>query len=133
MCLVMQLHPEPCNIHRTAHIFIHTHLHPLTPTQLLFIPQIKSTARPHLPRLGEVGLMGSPEAALLDRQFRLLREDMVAPLREELKALEVVIAGKGHLGLSQRRNTYRLKGVLGINEGLRPRPSVMVCVELPMR
>ena len=32
----------------------------------------------------------SPEAALLDRQFRLLREDMVGPLREELQKLGIL-------------------------------------------
>lgn len=42
---------------------------------------------PYLPPPGGV-LGSSKEAALLDRQFRLLREDFVGPARTELKDLK---------------------------------------------
>lgn len=44
---------------------------------------------PFLPRSTDshLQLASFPEAALLDRQFRLLREDFVGPLRDELKRL----------------------------------------------
>jgi hypothetical protein len=47
--------------------------------------QALSRLKPYLPRPRDIVLAPTPEAkqaAVLDRQFRLLREDMVAPLRD---------------------------------------------------
>lgn len=96
---------------------------------------------PYLPKPGDSPGPGvPPEAALLDRQFRLLREDMVGPLRQELGALGLLgqaADGSGASGKQQRpqkaaaatRNVYRPVAVLGAS--LNPRPCVMVCVALP--
>lgn len=40
---------------------------------------------------GDEHLAESPVAALLDRQFRLLREDFLAPLRDELQNIKAVV------------------------------------------
>lgn len=43
---------------------------------------------PYLPPAGQT-LGESAEAAILDRQFRLLREDLMGPMRQELKQLDL--------------------------------------------
>lgn len=76
---------------------------------------------------------------LLDRQFRLMREDMVQPLRQTMAALSLTHAqaaggdGAGAVAppLPQQlqRNMYPLVAVLGV--ALKPRPCTMVAVQLP--
>lgn len=83
-----EFHPAPlyvmmtdCNImnrtmrtHRSCRADILTRTHWL-PASLQALCQ----QQPFLPRCSDPHLSESPEAALLDRQFRLLREDMVGP------------------------------------------------------
>jgi hypothetical protein len=110
---------------------------------------------PYLPRPGDSALQ-QPEAELLDRQFRLLREDFVGPLRQELAQLGLAHQQQGqgqgqeqgqgqpaaapgpqqqqqgaqHGWLSSgSRNVYRQVAVLGTCT--KPRPCVMVSLELP--
>jgi hypothetical protein len=45
---------------------------------------------PYLPRASDPQQLQHPEAALLDRTFRLLREDMCGPARRQLHDLGVV-------------------------------------------
>ncbi len=97
-----------------------------------------------------------PEAALLDRQFRLLREDMVRPLRESLAALGIAAPGAqqqlqpgcastsaqpamaaakaskkpGGSSALLQRNVFPVSAVLGTH--LKPRACVLVSVVLPM-
>jgi hypothetical protein len=60
-------------------------------------------------------------AAVLDRQFRLLREDMIAPTKEELKE---ELAKRP----ADRRKLFGSPQVVGIE--LKPRPCVMIRVEM---
>eukprot|EP01041_Mallomonas_annulata_P012980 gene12980-27397_t len=63
------------------------------------------------------------EASLLDRQFRLLREDMVAPMREEIqKELKVV--------KHNRKRMY--DSPFGIRAVLTPIPCVLIKVSMPI-
>lgn len=99
---------------------------------------------PFLPHLddAELHLGGTPEAFLLDRQFRLLREDIMGPLREAMVALSLMPQssrglistggqqpGQGQNQLHQR-NVYPVVGVLGVAQ--KPKPCVMVAIQLPM-
>ena len=43
-----------------------------------------------LPALGDLSHLTSPEAALLDRQFRMLREDMMGALNKTVKDMGLV-------------------------------------------
>lgn len=79
-----------------------------------------------------------PEAALLDRQFRLLREDLVRPLRETLAALGIASTASGQGPVkklppgskaSNLPNVYPLAAVLGTE--LKPRACVLLSVVLP--
>ncbi|KAG2492324.1 hypothetical protein HYH03_009275 [Edaphochlamys debaryana] len=121
-----------------------------------------SGRQPYLPRAGGEAGAGAgaappdPQAALLDRHFRLLREDFVLPLRQTLGLLGFrqqqqatanggaeggagagapVVQGRGRQGLQvsvaqAQRNVYPLAAVVGVAS--RPRPAVLVAVELPM-
>ncbi|KXZ51992.1 hypothetical protein GPECTOR_10g1014 [Gonium pectorale] len=90
-----------------------------------------------------------PEAALLDRHFRLLREDLVQPLRQALAVLGFASTSpatasggqaqqeqegrRSKLAMSAaaaQRNVFHLVSVMGT--ALKPRPCVLVAVELPM-
>lgn len=111
---------------------------------------------PYLPRAGDAPpaalSTAPPEALLLDRQFRLLREDVVGPLREELTALGlagaegglgvVQVQGQGKAGISsvggstaaaalpaRARNTFPVAEVVAVS--LQPRPCVVLRVALP--
>ncbi|GFR50032.1 hypothetical protein Agub_g12193 [Astrephomene gubernaculifera] len=90
-------------------------------------------------------LASNPEAALLDRHFRLLREDFVQPLRQALAVLGLKEgAGKGNpaaagqprlqerLAMSVsfvQRNVFPLVAVVGVAH--KPRACVQVAVALP--
>ena len=113
--------------------------------------QALSTAVPFLPRASDTHLslaLKSPDAALLDRQFRLLREDMVAPLRQELSQLGITKATKAaassssapatsapknkqhqQISLSSSRNVFQNLDIMGVID--KPRPCVMVALTLP--
>lgn len=120
----------------------------------MLAPQALSSSSPYLPRASDgsaVLLPTSPEAALLDRHFRLLREDVVGPLRAELAALGILSAPqhggqhqhqdqrgstpqhaqqqKHRPGLPSSRNLFRSVEVLGVY--LTPRPCVMLSLGLP--
>lgn len=55
-----------------------------TPEEALCLRQ------PFLPRMGDTEHLPSEEAALLDRHFRLVREDMIQPGREALASLDII-------------------------------------------
>ena len=69
--------------------------------------------------------MAASVASLLDRQFRLLREDFMAPLRSELQLLKRAEEGVG----KPPRFTFR--GVWMIRVEPKPRPCILVSVGLP--
>lgn len=112
---------------------------------LFFHTQALCQAAPFLPRLVDPAQAQalpatSPEASLLDRNFRLVREDMVGPLRAELKALGIaqqasvsgqqgVKAPQIKAGTPSSRNVYAPVQVLGVAQW--PRPCVMLSVTLP--
>ena len=50
-----------------------------------FILQVLFRHRPFLPHSGEKQHLGNAEVAPMDRQFRLLRENMVQPLRQRVR------------------------------------------------
>lgn len=107
--------------------------------------EVLSSRPSYLPRAHDphsfLGL--PPEAALLDRWFRLYREDMVGPLRQELKALGIVQTHspgasdaqglklrEGSVTTSHKsRNVYEHVTVIGV--ATKPRPCVLVSVALP--
>ncbi|KAL6759021.1 P-loop containing nucleoside triphosphate hydrolase protein, partial [Haematococcus lacustris] len=68
------------------------------------------------------GSLGAPEAMLLDRHFRLLREDMVGTLREVLRTLAAAAASS----TSTSSNVYRQVSVLGVCK----QPKRPVCIML---
>ncbi|KXZ51993.1 hypothetical protein GPECTOR_10g1015 [Gonium pectorale] len=96
-----------------------------------------------------------PEAALLDRHFRLLREDLVQPLRQALAVLGFAPTSPATAGAAsggqaqqeqhrqQRRQTQQVMAAAAaaqqvvfplvevIGTALRPRPCVLVAVALP--
>jgi hypothetical protein len=114
---------------------------------------------PFLPRAGDPHphlADTSPEAALLDSQFRLLREDMVGPLKEELQKLGIVQqqqqqhqeqegAPSPHVTLADNSNNQPswmntpaaaaspnvFQNIRVLGTELKPRPCVMVAVTLP--
>ncbi|MEW5313864.1 MAG: hypothetical protein WDW38_005396 [Sanguina aurantia] len=59
--------------------------------------------QPFLPHRSDHHLSASPEAALLDMQFRLLREEMVGPLRSELQVLGLLPPTKPELPTQPRQ------------------------------
>ncbi|GAX74369.1 hypothetical protein CEUSTIGMA_g1818.t1 [Chlamydomonas eustigma] len=100
---------------------------------------------PYLPRAVDPSSLLSAEAALMDRQFRLMREDMMGALRTAISALNLVPqqspsgfdasaeatlpAPPQKLPSHLQRNVFSLVSVLGVAE--KPRPSVMVAIQLP--
>ena len=93
-----------------------------------------SSSPPFLPLAGDSPHLDSPEAALLDRQFRLMREDMVYTLRQTMASLasrrDVQSGQQAQIPASLQRNTFPVLAVLGIAE--KPRPSIMIAIKLPM-
>jgi hypothetical protein len=85
---------------------------------LRFDTQLKCERPAYLPVRSE-DVSGSPEGAVLERQFRLLREDFVGPLRQELQK-ELDLSKRPH-GLN-----VRFEGV-----ALQPRPVVLTSFILP--
>ncbi len=92
--------------------------------------------QPYLPRKGEEWQLGSPEAALLDRQFRLTREDMMRPLTTSIKALlslndESESSGKVNRPLPPdiQRNTFPISAFKGVTS--QPRPCLKIAIWLP--
>ena len=81
------------------------------------LPQLRDGALPQL-------LDGTLEAAVLDRQFRLLREDMLGPLRQELQEERKVNPG-------QQRRVFPYPRVRDV--GFKPYPHVQISVGLPPR
>ncbi len=92
--------------------------------------QALSTEPPYLP-LPSDSPLHQPEAALLDRHFRLLRENFVGPLRAELAELGITqqVQQQAAWLSPGSRNVFRQVAVLGTC--LKPRPCVMVSLELP--
>ncbi|ACO68235.1 hypothetical protein MICPUN_104668 [Micromonas commoda] len=79
---------------------------------------------------GDTNSVSSGVATLLDRQFRLLREDFIAPLREELQQLTNTQAGRGR----PSRFTFRGVKFVGADSGgddKKLNPCVIVSFELP--
>ncbi len=72
---------------------------------------------------------------MLDKQFRLLREDFLAPLREELKNVKAIVSAAAADGGSaprwdKLRNVFQPVYVRDLEFGRRP--CIMVGVKLPM-
>lgn len=88
--------------------------------------ELNSTEAPYLPMpagsqaLLELGHPAAAEAALLDRHFRLMREDMLGPLREELQE---ELKSKP----DKRKRLYESVRVVGIE--LKPRPCFLLEVQ----
>ena len=89
--------------------------------------QVSSSRPPFLPLAQDLSHLDSPEAALLDRQFRLMREDMVYALRQTMAGLS---QSPPQIPASLQRNMFTVCAVLGIAE--KPRPSTMIAINLPM-
>jgi replication-associated recombination protein RarA len=92
-------------------------------------PQSMSDARAAA-SVGDTNSVSSGVATLLDRQFRLLREDFIAPLREELQQLTNAQAGRGR----PSRFTFRGVKFIGADSGgddNKLNPCVIVSFELP--
>ncbi|KAF5840887.1 hypothetical protein DUNSADRAFT_15255 [Dunaliella salina] len=100
-----------------------------------------SSAPPHIPSPHPAPSMPA-EAALLDRQFRLMREDFVGPVRAALAPLQQssqtsMLQQQQQQQLQHQRRpqasssftSYRLISVKGSR--LEPRPCVLVQVQLP--
>lgn len=102
----------------------------------LCCPQVLCKKVPYLPTPSDPSTL-PPEVALLDRQFRLLREDMLGPLRKELAALGLEPthgAAAGAVSVPERpagsqRNVYMGLAVLGTTA--HPRPCIILSVQLP--
>jgi AAA+ superfamily predicted ATPase len=80
--------------------------------------------------VGDTNSVSSGVATLLDRQFRLLREDFIAPLREELQQLTKAQAGR------RRPSRFTFRGVKFIRadsggEDNKLKPCVIASFELP--
>ncbi|WIA14242.1 hypothetical protein OEZ85_002778 [Tetradesmus obliquus] len=77
---------------------------------------------PFLPRETDshLQLSACPEAALLDRQFRLLREDMVGPLRKELADLNITAAAAAAAAVASSTAGGATQAAAG--SGAAPRP-----------
>ena len=86
--------------------------------------ELQSTERPYLPSADGSEYIDNAEAATLDRQFRLMREDLVGTVKEELKD-EFQI--KHH----QRRRL--LPDPCIVEFGMKPEPHVVVRVSIPSR
>jgi hypothetical protein len=84
--------------------------------------ELASEAESYLPPPEGSELIDNPEAALLDRHFRLLREDLIAPLRVEL-AEELSQPAGG------RRLLFSNPTVVDIE--LKPEPHVTLSVDMP--
>jgi hypothetical protein len=76
-------------------------------------PQALCTRQPYLPRVSDKPLLQSPEAALLDRHFRLLRDDMMQPLRESMAMLGLAGPDSPGDGRSGRPGVRIPRGELG--------------------
>lgn len=68
--------------------------------------------------------IGNLEAFALERQFRLMREDLIGTVKEEL-------AGEWKLHAHKRRRLLANPSIVGF--GSKPEPHVVVRVELPLR
>ena len=78
----------------------------------------------YLPYWGSSNNMQNEEAAALDRQFRLMREDLLGTVKEELQTEFTISA-------SQRRRLLGDPCIVGF--GMQPEPHVVVRVSLPPR
>ena len=105
-----------------------------------FLLQVLFRHPPFLPHSGEKQHLGNAEAALLDRQFRLLRENMVQPLRQTLQALDLVEAiedsgrNKHTATMSAeeaQRDAFEVASIAGVVLKPRERACVMVAIHLP--
>ena len=86
--------------------------------------ELQSKENPYLPPADGSEYIDNPEAAILDRQFRLMREDLVGTVKDELKD-EFQI--KAH----QRRRLLPDPFIVGF--GMKPEPHVIVRVSIPSR
>eukprot|EP00955_Chlamydomonas_euryale_P117408 366472-Chlamydomonas_euryale.AAC.3 len=101
------------------------------------IGQAQCTRQPYLPHVGDTSFLDSPEAAHLDRQFRLLREDFIQPLRDNMALLRSKALSEPGIAnpiqvtgsVFQQRNVFRVVAVTGIE--MKPRPSLMLQIQLP--
>ena len=78
----------------------------------------------YLPLMGKSEFLENQEAAALDRQFRLMREDLLGTVKEELMAEFCIKA-------SQRRRVFPEPMVVAF--GMQPEPHLIVRVSLPTR
>jgi hypothetical protein len=86
--------------------------------------ELQSKEGPYLPSADGSEYLDNAEAATLDRQFRLMREDLVGTVKDELKD-EFQI--KAH----QRRRLLPDPFIVGF--GMKPEPHVIVRVSIPSR
>ncbi|KAJ1457713.1 P-loop containing nucleoside triphosphate hydrolase protein, partial [Pelagophyceae sp. CCMP2097] len=90
--------------------------------------EVNCAVAPFLPTVGDPWL-GDKAAALLDRQFRLFREDMNGPMRAALRALHAVAQRGG--GAASRHLVPAFAGVKFERLEADPRPRLMVSFTLP--
>lgn len=84
--------------------------------------ELQSTEAPYLPSADGSDYIDNAEAATLDRQFRLMREDLVGTVKQELK-------DEFHIPARQRRRL--LPDPLVIGFGMKPEPHVIIRVSIP--
>ena len=95
-----------------------------------FLPAPSHPTGPVPPLSGDAGALAQSNATKiathLDRQFRLLRQDFMSPLREELDQLRGFNAGEGG-----RPPRFTFHGISLIGIETKPRPCILVRFFLP--
>jgi hypothetical protein len=79
-------------------------------------------------------LAGSPEAARLDKTYRLLREDLLSPLRDKLAEMKAVVSARAADGRpvppwGKLRDVFQPVYIRGVE--CHRRPSISLSVQLP--
>lgn len=86
--------------------------------------ELRCKESPFLPSAFSPEHIDNKEAAALDRQFRLMRQDLIGVVKEELRA-------ELKLNSGQRRRI--LPDPTLINFGMKPEPHIVIRMSLPMR
>lgn len=90
--------------------------------------EIESDRQAYLPIAG-CSVVRDPVAALLDRQFRLLREDMLGPMRSLLR--DFADSDSGHTSSKRGRNLSTFDNIQFEGIETQPRPCLFVSCTLP--
>jgi hypothetical protein len=86
--------------------------------------ELQSKEGPYLPPADGLEYIDNPEAATLDRQFRLMREDLVGTVKVELK-------DEFQINAHQRKRLLSDPCIVGF--GMKPEPHLIVRVSIPSR